>query len=163
MEEKNPADDFKIGQLTKELVAIRLKKMADPCAAAASLVKQTLIVAIKGITPGGAGQAKVVEDACRGGITGLLLAEQNMGRGAVLILEAVCELSSEMDLDPTAMMQSALRGIADMHRFLRPDQLSGIEREIELHFLGVAEVFAACVQDNIRSRAAAKPANPAKS
>ncbi|OGR88482.1 MAG: hypothetical protein A3J74_07545 [Elusimicrobia bacterium RIFCSPHIGHO2_02_FULL_57_9] len=143
---EEPQEDFKIGQLTKELVAIKLKKMADPSATAANLVKQTLAVALKEIKPGSTGHHAVVEDACRGGITGLLLAEQNLGKGAVLILEAVAELSSELNLDPTEMMRSALNGIADMRRFLRPDQLYDIHREIELHFMGAGEVFSRMIK-----------------
>lgn len=139
-------EEFKIGQLTKELVAIKLKKMADPCATAANLVKQTLSVAMKGLKQGDAGQGELIEDACRGGITGLLLAEQNLGKGAVLILEAVAELSSELNLDPTEMMRSALKGIADMRRFLRTDQLYAIHRDIEMHFMGAGEVFAQLIQ-----------------
>ena len=144
MEEEK--DEFKVGQLTKELVAIQLKKMADPCATAANLVKQTISVAFKGIKPGEAGHVNIVEDACRGGVTGLLLAEQNLAKGSILILEAVSELSSELNMDPTEMMRSALKGIADMRRFLRPDQLLAIHREIELHYMGAGEVFSQFLQ-----------------
>lgn len=134
-------DEFKIGQLTKELVAARLKRMGDPCASAADLVKQTLAVALKGAKPGQVVEGRIVEDACQGGMTGLLLSEQNLPRGAMLILEAVVELSIEMNLNQTEMMRSALMGIADMRRFVQPHLLGEIARQIEGHYHGAGEAF----------------------
>lgn len=132
-------EEFQIGQLTKELVAIRLKKMTDPCAAAADLVKKTLAVTLQNTPPEHA--AKVISDGCQGGITGLLLADQNLSKGAVLILEAVAELAAEHHVDPQEALKAALRGICDMRRFVRPDQLTEIQNEIEAHFDGAGQAF----------------------
>ena len=136
-------DEFKVGQLTKELVAIKLKRMDDPCAAAAELVKQTLGVALRAVAPGApeGAHAQVVTDACQGGMTGLLLAGHELGRGAALMLEAVSELANHFQLDPTMMMEAGLKGIADMRRFANPDQLEDIRREVGRHFLGVEALF----------------------
>ncbi|MBI3554204.1 MAG: hypothetical protein HY077_17030 [Elusimicrobia bacterium] len=143
-------DEFKVGQLTKELVAIRLKKMADPCAAAADLVKGTLSAALKAMIPGDPGCAKVITDACQGGITGLLLADQNLPKGAALMLEAVAELAVEFDLDPATAMKAALLGISDVRRFARPDQVHEIQREIESHFMGAGEAFSDALAEHRR-------------
>lgn len=140
-------DAFELGQLTKELVAVKLKRMADPCATAADLVKQTLAVALKTIRDDAPARSKAIGDACRGGITGLLLADQNLARGAVLLLEAVVELSGHLDLDPGESMRSALRGLSDLKRFLRAEQLDEIEREIGRHFMGAGEVFAGLLRE----------------
>ena len=135
-------EEFRIGQLTKELVASRRKGSMDPCETAAALVKETLALALKGIPAGGSGQEGVIEDACRGGITGLLLADQDLARGAVLILEAACHLAADLDLDPTALMVSALKGLADLRRFVPPETLFTVQTAIEKQYLGVGEVFA---------------------
>jgi hypothetical protein len=135
-------DKFQIGQLTKELVAIRLKAMADPCAAAASLVKKTLSVALKGRPADDPGNAGLITDACQGGITAMLLADQHLPKGASLLLEAVVELCNELNLDPAVSMKAALLGISDVRRFARPDQLHEIQREVESHFMGAGEAFA---------------------
>lgn len=142
-------DNFQIGQLTKELVAVRLKRMADPCAAAADLVKQTLGVALKAAASDPQARDKAFCDACQGGVTGLLLADQNLARGAVLILEAVVELSGQFNLDPGESMRSALRGMSDLRRFLRPDQTDEMVREVGLHFMGAGEVFSAMLQEPV--------------
>lgn len=136
-------DDFRIGQLTKEMVAARLKAMADPCAEAAELVRRTVTVALDGYKAGDAGgREKVVQEACQGGMTGLLLAEQNLAKGAALILQAVLDLAQEKGLDLTLATFSALKGIADMHRFATPAQMDEIRRELEARFMGSGEAFA---------------------
>lgn len=139
-------DKFEIGQLTKELVAMKLKKMADPCAAAAELVKNTLSVALKTCKDDDAARDKVIADACRGGMTGLLLADQNLAKGAALTLETVVELAGVHELHPAEVMKSALKGMADLRRFLRPDQLEDIQREIGTHFMGAGEAFQQAVK-----------------
>lgn len=138
-------DDFKISQLTKELVVIRLRNMGDPCAAGAELVKKTLAVALKGMTMEDPQVPTIIRDACEGGMTGLLVAEQSMPRGAVKLLEAVSEVAMELGLDPMATMQSALEGIADLHKLLTQEQIDDIKREIGQNFMGTSEAFSAIV------------------
>lgn len=151
-------DEFKIDQLTKELVAAELNRMEDPCATTANLVKQTLAVALNGLQPGGAGPEKIIEDACRGGITGLMLAQHNIGKGAVLILGAVSELAGQYNLDPTQLLRSALRGIADLRRFLGPEDLHLLQHQIECHFMGAGEYFSVLLQEPFSAPPAKTPA-----
>jgi hypothetical protein len=134
-------EDFKISQLTKELVTARLRSLEDPCAATADLVKRTLSVALKGLEPGAIAESRIIEDACQGGMTGLLLAENPLPKGAVSILEAVVDLAAQLNLDQPEMMKSALRGIADMRRFVQPNQLHEIEVAIETRYTGTGLVF----------------------
>lgn len=136
-------DDFKISQLTKELVTARLRELEDPCAAAAELVRGTLLVALKGLPPGAAAESRVVADACQGAMTSLLLNDQSLTRGAVLILQRVSDLASELNLDGPEMLRSALRGIADMRRFARPETLADIRCAIESRFQGAGLAFEA--------------------
>jgi hypothetical protein len=132
-------DQFKIGQLTKELVALRLKELGDPCAVAAGLVKKTLVVALKA-QPDQA--PTVVSDACYGGLQGLLLAEQDMSRGAVLILEAVCDSANDTALDPTAMMRYGLAGIARVSKFVPSETLVTMRHALEERYNGIGEAFS---------------------
>lgn len=137
---------FEIGQLTKELVAVKLKKMADPCAAAAELVKNTLSVALKACVEDPEARDKAIADACRGGMTGLLLADQSLPKGGALILEAVVELAQQFELHPAEVMKSALKGMADLRRYLRADQLDDIKHEIGAHFMGAGEAFGLAIK-----------------
>ena len=136
-------DDFKISQLTKELVVIRLRNMGDPCAAAAELVKKTLLVALKGLKTGEPQVAPIIRDACSGGMTGLLVAEQSLPKGAVKLLEAASEVAMEMGFDPMEAMQAALEGIAELYKVVTQEQLDDIRRELGQNFMGTNEAFSA--------------------
>ena len=151
-------DDFKINQLTKELVSARLRELPDPCAAAAGLVRETLSVALKTLAPGSVAESRVVEDACQGAMTGLLLNDQNLVRGAVLILEAVVDLAGALNLDQPEMMKDALKGIADMRRFVRPEMMYEIQVAIEARYQGAGVAFdALCREPSCRETPAREP------
>ena len=135
-------NETRFGQLTKEMVAEELRRMGDPCAAAALVVRKTLAAAFDG--PAALGQPspeQVIEAAVKGAMTALLLADQNLARGAILSLEAVAEAAGERNLDPTAAMMAALRGLADLRRFVEPDRMDTIRIEIEAHYHGAGEAF----------------------
>jgi len=141
----NIMSDFKVGQLTKELVAIRLRNMGDPCSAAAELVKKTLLVALKGVQAKDPQITTIIRDACEGGLTGLLVAEQSLPKGAVKLMEAVSEVAMEMGLDPMEAMQAALEGFADLYKVVTQEQLDDIRRELGTNFMGTNEAFSAIV------------------
>lgn len=135
-------DQVRIGQLTKEMVAEELRRLGDPCAAAAAVVRKTLAAAFDGPASAGPTPAeRVVEDAVKGAMTALLLADHSLARGAILILEAVLETAAERQLDPTAAMSAALKGLADLRRFVEPARVDELRLEIEAHYHGAGEAF----------------------
>lgn len=136
-------EEFKLGQLTKELVTAKLRAMDDPCEAAAELVLATLTVAFRGIPENSEKRLVAVEDACRGGIIGLLLSEQSVSRGAVALLERIAALASTSRMDPTAAMEASLRGIADVKRFLLPERVEELRAAVDAKFLGAGDVLRA--------------------
>jgi hypothetical protein len=140
-ERKNTMDELRLVQLTKEMVAEELRLLGDPCAAAASVVRKTLLAAFQGSAPGDTPPARVIEDAVKGAMTALLLADHSMTRGSILILEAVMDVASKRDLDPTVSMSAALKGLADLRRFVDPSRIDDIRLEIEAHYMGVGAVF----------------------
>jgi hypothetical protein len=131
--------DFRIGQLTKELVAQRLKSMEDPCAVAAELVRQTLDVALKSKR---ADAAKIASDTCYGAMQGLMLANQEFTRATVMILQAVNDNATVLGLDPTAQMMAALRGYARLAKLCTIDQIQDMKTRIEANFNGAGEAFS---------------------
>lgn len=134
-------DELRLVQLTKEMVAEELRLLGDPCAAAAAVVRKTLMAALQGTAPGDTPPTRVIEDAVKGAMTALLLADHSMTRGAILILEAVMDSASKRDLDPTESMRAALKGLADLRRFVDPSRIDDIRLEIEAHYMGAGEVF----------------------
>jgi hypothetical protein len=132
-------DEFRVGQLTKELVALKLKELQNPCAVAAGLVRQTITVALKA-RPEEA--EKVVIEACYGGMQGLLLADQDLACGAVLIMGAVCEGAGDVGGDPTALMMFALTGIARFTKFIEHEKIVDISHSLEKRYQGVGVAFS---------------------
>jgi hypothetical protein len=134
-------EDFKISQLTKEIISEKLRQLPDACRAAADLYKQTLRVALAGLEAGSAADNRVVGDACQGAMTALLLKDHSLPKGAALILEATVELAAELNLDQVELMRSAVKGIADMRRFVPEDKLHDIREAIDAQFNGVGAAF----------------------
>lgn len=132
-------DQLRIHQLTKEMVAEELRLLGDPCVTAADVVRRTLKGALQS-PPEGTVPARIIEDAVRGAMTALLLAEQNLARGAMLIIAAVLDVSASV-VDPTEAMRAALKGVADLRRFADPDKLEGIRVEIDAAYMGAGEAF----------------------
>ncbi|MBI4060877.1 MAG: hypothetical protein HY403_05545 [Elusimicrobia bacterium] len=134
-------DQLRIVQLTKEMVAEELRLLGDPCAAAASVVRKTLMAAFQGVPPGDTPPTRVIEDAVKGAMTALLLADHSVTRGSILVVEAVMDTAAERNLDPTDSMRAALKGLADLRRFVDPARIDDIRLEIEAHYMGAGEVF----------------------
>lgn len=140
-------DELRLVQLTKEMVAEELRLLGDPCGTAANVVRKTLMAALQGSAPGDTPAARVIEDAVKGAMTALLLADHSMSRGSILVLEAVMDVSAKRDLDPTDSMRAALRGLADLRRFVDPARIDDIRLEIERHYMGAGEAFKECLSE----------------
>jgi hypothetical protein len=134
-------DELRIAQLTKEMVAEELRLLGDPCVAAAGVVRKTLMAAFQGAGAGYTPVAQVIEDAVRGAMTALLLADQSVARGSILVVEAVMDVAGKRDLDPTESMRMALKGLADLRRFVDPARIDDIRLEIDAHYMGAGDVF----------------------
>lgn len=134
-------DELRIHQLTKEMVAEELRLLGDPCATAASVVRKTLSAALPD-APEGTPLDRVIEDAVRGAMTALLLADHSLPRGSLLVLEAVLDAAGAAHVDPTEAMRAALKGLSDLRRFVSPTRLEDIRVEIEAKYMGAGEAFA---------------------
>lgn len=134
-------DELRIHQLTKEMVAEELRALGDPCAAAAAVVKRTLTAALQS-APEGTSAETIVEDSVKGAMTALLLADQSLARGGLLVLDVVLDVTAKADLDPTESMRAALRALADLRRFVDPSRIDDVRLAIESKYMGAGEVFA---------------------
>jgi hypothetical protein len=150
-------DELRIHQLTKEMVAEELRALGDPCAAAAAVVKKTLTAALQS-APEGTPAEMIVEDSVKGAMTALLLAEQSLARGGLLVLEVVLDVTAKADLDPTESMRAALRALADLRRFVDPARMDDVRLAIESKYMGTGEVFA----EYLRAPRTDLPAPPAR-
>ena len=146
-------DQLRIGELTKEMVAEELRLLGDPCATAAGVVRRALTAALQSAPVEGTPAARVIEDTVRGAMTALLLADQSLPGGAVLVLGAVYGVAQECNLDPTECMRAALSALAELRRFVEPSRLDDIRLAIEAHYMGAGEVFT----EFLRAQSASAP------
>jgi hypothetical protein len=132
-------DELRIHQLMKEMVAEELRQLGDPCKTAAEVVRRALVPALQS-SPEGTTAERIIEDSVKGAMTALLLAEQNLPRGTLLVLEVVLETSTA-HLDPTVAMSAALKGVADLRRFADVDRLEEIRQAVDKTYMGAGELF----------------------
>ncbi len=133
-------EEFKISQLAKEMVAVRLRKIEDPCEAAAEVVGKTILVTLKGFQDEET-RTRIVADTCYGGLTALLLAEQDLAKGAALFVAAASHAAEQLGLDSLAAMRDAMMGIAAVQKILTPEQIEEIADELELRYSGAGQAF----------------------
>ncbi len=134
-------DELRLVQLTKEMVAEELRLLGDPCAAAASVVRKTILAAFQDTSPADTPPARIIEDAVKGAMTALLLADHSLTRGSIFVVEAVMDAAAKRDLDPTDSMRAALKGLADLRRFVDPGRMDDIRLQIETHYMGAGAVL----------------------
>ena len=149
-------DELRIHQLTKEMVAEELRMLGDPCAAAAAVVHKTLSAALQS-PPDGTPPERLVEYTVKGAMTALLLAEQSLARGGMLVLDAVLDVAAKAQLDPTEAMRAALRALADLRRFVDPARIDDIRLAIEAKYMGAGEVFVEYLRAPLPPKGAPAP------
>lgn len=136
-------DPFKISQLTKELVASELKASADPCLLAAQTIRKTLTITIKAIPPGDPSWKTAIEDAVRGGLQGLILADFDVAKGGIYTLRELTSLGQDLGLDPMETLLSGMRGMASLKRLIPPERMDALRLKIDADYHGAGEAFSA--------------------
>lgn len=135
-------DSFKISQLTKELVASELKTATDPCLLTAQTIRKTLTVTLKAIPAGDPSSRIAIEDAVRGGLQGLLLADYDVAKGGLHTLRELTHLAQDLGLDPMETLLSAMRGMASLKRLIPPEVMDRLRMDIDGEFHGAGEAFS---------------------
>ena len=135
-------NQYRVGQLTKELVAAELRNAPDPCLIAAQTIHKTLAVTLKAIPAGDGAGGIAIEEAVRGGLQGLLLADLDVAKAGLLTLRELATLAQDLGRDPMEMLMSAMRGMASLKRLMPPEQMDRLRRAIESEFDGAGEAFA---------------------
>jgi hypothetical protein len=138
-------DRFNLAQLTKVMLAARLKEVPDLAEATRQVVHETLKTYLRNLPPGSPELKEGVREVARGAVTALLIRDQRLPRGTVHVLKGVELAAASYRLDPSEALAWALEGIADLKRFVPLDALLWISQEIEREFMGTGEAFRACL------------------
>lgn len=128
-----------IRQLTMNMVAAELRLSADACERAAAIVRRTLELTLK-VTPAGAAREEVIEDAVKGALTALYLADNNLAHGALLIVQAVLDASAA-STRPSEALAAALTAVVKLRRFAAPNRLEEIGKQVDAQYEGGGKMF----------------------
>ena len=120
-------DMFNLAQLTKHMVVKGIKDDREPYGVAEEAVRETLKTYLKGMIPGNPEVLLGVREVARGTMTGLLLCDVSLPRGAIVVLQAVGEIAAALPHDPTMLMTSTIEGIAELRLLLSLDVLGLIQ------------------------------------
>ena len=133
-----------IDEQLKEAVAV-LRAKGDAPIITGRLVKEALVASGRSGIPA----ISLIREACLGAMSGLFLADGDVPSGAVAVMRAVAEWSSDAGLDPMDAMTSAVEGMAAGLRGAPPADLLAVSSRLEATFSGSAETFnAACHRPN---------------
>lgn len=133
---------FKVSQLTKELVAAELRNAPDPCNLAAQTIRKTLAVTLKNLKPGDRSAAIAIEDAVRGGLQGILLADFDVSKAGIQTLREMTNLAQDLGLDPMETLLCAMRGMASLKRLIPPERMDRLRLLIDAEYHGAGEAFS---------------------
>lgn len=150
-------DHFKVSQLTKELVAAELRNAPDPSLLAAQTIRKTLVVTLKTLQPGDRPSSIAIEDAVRGGLQGILLADYDVAKAGILTLREMANLAQDAGLDPMETLLSAMRGMASLKRLIPPEQMDRLRLAIDAEFHGAGEAFSVLLSQVPDPGRAARP------
>ena len=150
-------DPFKVSQFTKELVVSELKNSTDPCLLAAQTIRKTLSVTLKAIPAGDPSSQAAIEDAVRGGLQGLLLADFDVAKGGLLTLRELTHMAQDMGLDPMDTLMSAMRGMASLKRLISPERMDRLRLHIDAEYHGAGEAFSSLLEKVPDPGRAARP------
>ena len=134
-------DRFNFGQLTKEMIVSRLRDIQDAPAVAAEIAKKTIVAGVKSTQSSAQSPQETVQEICSGTMSGLLLIEKDLPRGAVEILRCLAEAAQELHIDPSELITWAMQGIAKITPFVTPEMRLNICCAIEEAYQGTGEIF----------------------
>lgn len=135
-------NNFKVGSLTQALVAANMDAASDPYELAAKTIRQTVQVALRALPSWDPAGDLVVEEAVRGGLQAMVMADLDPARGAVMILCELGDMAQDLGRDPTETLMCALRGMASIKRLVPADQMHRLHRAIEAAYMGAGDAFA---------------------
>ena len=133
---------YHVGKLTEALVAANMGGASDPYELAAKTIRQTAQVALRALPTWDPASDLVVEEAVRGGLQAMLMADLDLARGGVVTLCELGDMAQDLGRDPTETLMCALRGMASIRRLVPADQMHRLHRAIEAAYMGAGEAFA---------------------
>lgn len=135
-------ESYNFEQLTKEMVVSQLKDAPDAPEQAAAVARRTIVAGLLGTqTAAAADPRSTVQQVCKGMMSGLLLAEKDLPKSAVLLLQGMAEAAQETHREPSDLMTWAMEGIAQVAPMVSPEVRAALQDAIDQAFMGAGQVF----------------------
>ncbi len=134
-------EPFNLAQLTKEMVFHQLENLADPARIVAEVVRGTLVARLKGPIATPQEIQDTVRDVCKGAVAGMLLKNCPLPRGCAKVLLAARSYAKTAGLDRDAINLAALKGLADVRRFVDTKTVEEIKTALDETRVGTGAEF----------------------
>jgi hypothetical protein len=135
------SEPFNLAQLTKEMVVHQLKNLEDPARIVAEVVRGTLVARVKNPNLSESDLQDTVREVCKGAASGMLLMEMALPRGFAKTLQAAQSFAKTVGKDEETVKIAALKGLADIRRFVDTTTLTMIADKLNETRPGAGEVF----------------------
>lgn len=128
---------------TQDFVQKRIKNAGDPFEAASHAADEIIGAAVRKTEgkPGAISKADIVRDVCHGAMAGLLLADLDIAKGAVVLIGSMAEVAQEIKVDPAELLTWSLEGVARLTPLVSLQRMSDVGHAIDAQFMGTAEIF----------------------
>lgn len=133
---------YRVGKLTEALVAANMTGSADPYLMAAKTIRETVTVALRALPSWDPSADLAIEEAVRGGLQALILADLDVARGGYLTLCEMTDMAHELGREPGDTLMCAMRGMASIKRLVPPEQMTRLRQAIDSGYMGAGEAFA---------------------
>jgi len=136
------AESLEFGHITKEMIVSNLKGAEDAPKVAADIVRQTITAGLPSARASGKNPQDAVQEICFGAMSGLLLIEKDLPKGAILIIKGMAEIAQKVGVEPSELMTWAMEGIARITPMTSVQVREEIRALIEQDYMGAGEVFS---------------------
>jgi hypothetical protein len=135
--------DNPLKKKTQEFAAEKMKQGGDSIDAASRAAAEMISAAIRKTKgkPEAMPPAEIVREATHGAMNALLIADLDLEKGAVAILEGMAEVAQENHIDTQELVTWSMEGIARLAETVPAHRLAGVGQAIDAKFMGTAEVF----------------------
>ena len=134
-------EQIDLGKLAKEIVASRLKDIADTAPVAAEIAHKTIVAGVHASRATGKSAQRAVQEVCRGTLYGLLLIDKDLNASAMAILDRLPGTAQDIKMDPQELLTWALEGMSKVSTMMNPGALWKLREQINEKFMGVGELF----------------------
>ncbi|OIO06402.1 MAG: hypothetical protein AUJ52_12330 [Elusimicrobia bacterium CG1_02_63_36] len=136
-------DKSPLKNATQSFVSEKIQGESSPLDAAARAADE-MITAVVRKTAGRSGAVpkdEIVREVCHGAINALLLADLDLPKGAVILLDGMASVAQEVQVDPQELVTWALEGISRIANAVPKQKVADIAHAVDERFMGTAEVF----------------------